>query len=113
LFAALAAIGAGVSLSVEWTTDHEHVVLPAWGVAMVVGAAVAAFLLTVALIESAAERNQAAHVAVKIGGATFAVAAAFAAPLVTVPGSILLIGLMLACMVAYGVVLAHRMSEAD
>ena len=106
LFAAIAAIGAGLSLSVEWIVDHHHVALPEWGVAMVIGAAVATILVTIAFIESLAE--QGGHVLLKFGGALFAVAAAFAAPLVTVPGSILLIGAMLAGMVAYGVVLQHR-----
>jgi low temperature requirement protein LtrA len=110
LFAAIAAVGAGLALSVEWLTDREHVALPESGVAMVVGAAVAAFLLTIALIESAAEHSlERNHVIMKLGGALFAVACAFAAPLVTVPGSVLLIGLMLAGMVAYAVAVEQRM----
>lgn len=109
LFAAIAAIGAGLSLSVEWITDHHHVAMPDWKVALVVGASVAVILLTLAFIESVAEHNASrSHVLMKLGGALFAVAAAFAAPQVTVPGSILLISLMLIAMVAYGVALQHR-----
>lgn len=109
LFAAIAAVGAGLALSVEWITDHQHVALSAQGVAMVVGAAVATILLVMMLIESVAERGYPrSHAMVKIAGALWALAAALLAPVVTVAGSVLLIGLMLAGMVAYGVVLEHR-----
>jgi low temperature requirement protein LtrA len=111
LFAAIAAIGAGLSLAVEWITHPSHVALPDWGVALVIGAAVSAILLTIAFIETAAEHNlERGHVFVKFGGALFAVAAAFAAPQVTVPGSVLLIGVMLAGLVAHGVSLQHRIA---
>jgi low temperature requirement protein LtrA len=111
LFAATAAIGAGLSLAVEWITHPSHVALPDWAVALVIGAAVAAILLTIAFIESVAEHNlERSHLLVKFGGALFAVAAAFAAPQLTVPGSVLLMGLMMAGMVAHGVTLQHRIA---
>jgi low temperature requirement protein LtrA len=110
LFAAIAAVGAGLALSVEWLTDHEHVALPEQGVALVVGAAVATILLVLMFIESVAEHGHEWRDAlVKLAGAAWAVCAALLAPVVTVPGSVLLIGLMLAGMVAYGVVLEHRL----
>lgn len=112
LFAAIAAIGAGLSLAVEWITNPSHVALPDWGVALVIGAAVSAILVTIAFIEAVAEGTlERGQVLLKLGGAVFAVAAAFAAPLVTVPGSALLVGVMLAGMVAHGVALQHRLAN--
>jgi low temperature requirement protein LtrA len=109
VFAALAAIGAGLSLSVTWLTDPAHVHLPLWGVAMVVGAAVAAFLVVIVLIESLAEgARHRGGVAAKLGGASLAVAAAVLAPVVTVPGSLLITGTVLGALVVYGVVLQNR-----
>lgn len=113
LFAAIAAVGAGLALSVEWIIDPQHVALPEWGVAMVVGVAVATILLVMMLIESVAERGYPSrHALVKIGGALWALVAAVLAPAITVSGSVLLIGLMLAGMVAYGIVLEHRLHVA-
>lgn len=57
LFGPVAAIGAGLALSVEWITDHHHVALTEQGVAMVLGSAVATILLALMFIESVAERG--------------------------------------------------------
>ena len=110
VFAAIAAIGAGLALCVAWLTDAARVALPATGVALVIGVAVAVFLLTIALIESTAEDGfELRKVLIKLGGSLFAIGAAVAAPLATVPGSVLLNGLMLAAIVAYGVHEQHRL----
>ena len=45
----------------------------------------------------------------KAVGAAAAIGAALAAPLLTVPGSVLIIGLLLAALVGHGVLLEHRM----
>jgi low temperature requirement protein LtrA len=109
VFAAVAAIGAGLSLSVEWLTDPDHVLLPERGVALLVGGAVAGFLLVVLLIESVAENSyHPSGPMTKIGGALLAVAAALLAPVVTVPGSVLIVGSVLATLVIYGAVLQNR-----
>jgi low temperature requirement protein LtrA len=110
VFAAIAAIGAGLALSVEWITDQEHVALSARGVALTVGVSVAALLTTIGIIEWTAEHAYTGgHVLTKLGGAAFAVVAAYGAPALTVPGSVLAIGAMLAAMVVYGVTLQHRL----
>lgn len=110
LFAAIAAMGAGLALSVNWLTDPAHVALTDAGVAMVVGGAVAALLLTIGVIEFAAEGDHRWEIVIlKGGGAAFAVASASAAPLLTVPGVVLLIGLMLAGLVVHGVITQHRL----
>jgi low temperature requirement protein LtrA len=110
VFAAIAAAGAGLALCVAWLTDAGHVALADWGVAMVVGAAVAAFLLTISLIEGVAEDGYGKGDALlKLGASVAAVASSLAAPLITVPGSIGLIGLVLAAIVVYGVVIQHRL----
>jgi low temperature requirement protein LtrA len=109
LFAAIAAIGAGLALSVEWLTDHDHVALPEQGVAMVVGSAIATILLVMMFIESVAEHEYGRRdVLVKLAGAFWAICAALLAPFVTVAGSVLLTALMLAAMVAHGVLHEHR-----
>lgn len=113
LFAGIAAVGAGLALSVEWITDPDHVAMPDQGVALVVGMAVAVILLVIMLIESVAEHERSQRdVLVKSGGAVWAIGAAFLAPAVTVAGSVLLIGLMLVAMVCYGVLIEHRMHAA-
>ena len=62
------------------------------------------------IIESAAEDSYPRrHLAVKAVGAAAAIGAALAAPLLTVPGSVLMIGLLLAALVGQGVLLEHRM----
>ena len=110
LFAVLAAIGAGLALAVAWITDPAHIALPERGVALVVGAAVAVVLLTIAMIEAAAEhRYETRHLLTKVGAAAAAIGAALAAPALTVPGSVLLTGLVLAAAVAHAVLLEHRL----
>jgi low temperature requirement protein LtrA len=112
VFASLAAIGAGLALAVEWITEHEHVALPASGVALVIASAVAVFLVTLALIETFAEQAyDLRHALVKVGGAFAAIGAALAAPWLGVPGSVLAIGLVPAAMVAYGALLQQRLHE--
>jgi low temperature requirement protein LtrA len=110
LFAALAAIGAGLALAVEWISDPEHIALSGRGVALVVGVAVAAVMLTIALIEAAAEHQyETRHLLIKVAVAASAVGAALAAPALTVPGSVLVTGLALATAVAYAVLAEQRM----
>lgn len=110
VFAALAAVGAGLALCVAWLTDAGHVALADWSVAIVVGASVAAFLLTISLIESVAEGSYRKNdVFLKLAASLAAVASALAAPLTSVPGSVALIGLVLAGLVVHGVVFQHRL----
>lgn len=112
VFASIAAVGAGLALAVDWLADPDHVKLSAAGVALVVGAAVAIFLLSIGLIEAVAEDgHDRSDMLVKVVGAAGALAAAFTAPVLTVPGSILAIGLVLAAMVAYGVSLQNRLAR--
>jgi low temperature requirement protein LtrA len=110
VFASLAGVGVGLALAVAWLADPQHVLMPDWAVAMVTGGAVATFLLTVALIESVAEGDLGrAHLLIKVAGSILAIGAAAAAPQLTVPGSVVAIGLILAASVVYGVALQHRL----
>ena len=114
IFAGTAAIGAGVALAVSWMTDREHVALTAQGVALVAGMAIALILVTIAIIESAAERAyRKRDVILKFACSVLAIGAALAAPIVSVPGSVLLIGLILAGIVAHGVTVQHLMHRAE
>jgi low temperature requirement protein LtrA len=114
VFAALAAVGAGLALAVAWLIDPADVALPAWGVAALVGGAVAAFLLTVALIESTAEGNfERNHLLLKVGAACLSIAASFAASVITVPGSVLVIGITLVALVAYGIAVQQRLHHTQ
>ena len=79
---------------------------------MVVGAAVAIFLLSIGLIEAVAEDGHAhSEMLVKAVGAAVAIAAAFTAPVLTLPGSILVIGAVLAAIVVYGVSLQNLLAR--
>ncbi len=110
LFAAIAAVGAGLALAVEWITEPEHVHLTETGVALVIGVALSVILVVLLVIELLAERTEPwGPSLVKASGVVWSLGAALAAPLVTVPGSVLLMGLGLVAMVAYGVALEHRM----
>ncbi|MEX2124867.1 MAG: low temperature requirement protein A [Woeseia sp.] len=110
VFAAIAATGAGLALCVAWLTDGGHIALADWGVAIVVAAAVTAFLLTISLIEGVAEDGyKRGDAFLKLGASFAAVASALAAPVITVPGSVGLIGLVLAAVVVYGVAVQHRL----
>jgi low temperature requirement protein LtrA len=110
VFAALAAIGAGLALSVVWTTNSEQVAIPAWAVSMLVGAAVAVFLVTIALIEGVAERNITFKDAGrKLAAAALVIGAALTSPVLSVSGAICAIALVLAVLVVGGVVIQHRL----
>ena len=114
VFAAIAAIGAGVSLSVEWLTDAAHVRAPEWAVAMLVGGAVAVVLTAIGLIETFAEGDdQRIHLITKLIASALVIAAAFAAPVITVAGSVMAIGLILAVLVAWGVTLQDRLDRGS
>jgi hypothetical protein len=77
-------------------TDREHVALTAQGVALVAGMAIALILVTITLIESAAERAyRKRDVILKFACSVLVIGAALAAPIISVPGSVL-IGLVLA-----------------
>jgi hypothetical protein len=81
---------------------------------MMVGGSVAVFLLAIALIETFAEGDRDwSHLATKLVGSALAIAAAFAAPVITVAGSVVGIGLILAALVAYGVAIQHRLHSGS
>lgn len=110
VFAALCAVGAGLALSVAWLSDPGHVAMEGWGVAMLVAGSVAVFLLTIALIESVAELNvRGFDILAKLIASVLAIGAAVAAPLITVSGALLAIGLVLAALVWHGVALQNRL----
>jgi low temperature requirement protein LtrA len=109
VFASIAVVGAGLALGAERIADPGHVALTDRGAALVVGCAVATFLVTVALIELTAERERARQLFVKVAGALLALGAAAAAPVLTLPGSVLAVGITLAAAVAWGVALQHRL----
>jgi low temperature requirement protein LtrA len=110
VFAGVAAIGAGISLAVEWLVDAAHVALPVWMVSLVVGGSVAIVLLTIALIEAVAERSgETTGFVLKAAVAFAAVGTALAAPVLTLPLSVLIVGLMLAALVGYGAARQHRL----
>lgn len=112
VFTALAVIGAGLALSVAWLTDPAHVAVPEWSVALLVGGAVAVFLIAIALIETFAEGNRdGSHLLTKVVASALAIAAAFAAPVLTVAGSVVAIALILAALVAWGVRLQHGLDR--
>lgn len=105
IFAAVAAVGAGIALAVAWITDQAHVAIPETGVALVVSGSVSVFLVTLLIIETVCSDGYALkHVLAKLVGCLLAIAVAFAAPVLSVPVSVLAVGLVLAVLVAYGVV---------
>jgi low temperature requirement protein LtrA len=110
LFAGVAATGAALALSAAWLGEPAGIALPETGVALTVSGAVGVVLLAFALIESATDREfSSGQFGLKAGGAVLAVALAVAAPVLTVPGSVLATGLVLAALAAYGVSIQHRL----
>ena len=110
VFAAIAAIGAGLSLSVEVLGDPEHVRVSESAAALLIGGAVAVCLLTITFIELVAEQGvEWADAAVKSAAALAVLGAVLAAPFLTAPVSVLLTGLILAGLVAHGARLQHRL----
>lgn len=73
------------------------------------GSGLVSYLMVFAAIRWARRVTLGEIVLLKGGGASFAVVSAFAAPLLTVPGVVLVIGLMLAGLVVYGVTTQHRL----
>jgi low temperature requirement protein LtrA len=113
VFASIAALGAGLALAVARISDPAHVIASDVGVALLSCGAVAGFLLTIAFIESVAEGGYGAgHSLVKVGGALAAIGAGLAAGRLTVPGSVLVVGVLLSAMVAHGVMLQNRLHRA-
>jgi low temperature requirement protein LtrA len=109
LFAAVAATGAAIALSAAWLNDPAGIALSETGVALTVSVAVAVFLISVALIESATERDFSLPLfGLKACGAGLVAALAVGAPLLTLPGSVLATGFVLVALVAYGVRLQHH-----
>jgi low temperature requirement protein LtrA len=112
IFAAGAALGAGLALGVKVLVDPGHVHLPVWGAALVVGGAISAFLLTVTFIEAAAEHDDTHNGAfLKVAASAVIIAACLAAPIVTLPGSVAIAAMVLVALVTYGVVLQQRLAR--
>lgn len=110
VFAAIAALGAGIALAVARITDPDHVHLSDRTVALVPGVAVAVLLVVIVLIESVSERGiGAGHVVGKLAVAAVSVGAALLAPVLTIPGSAVVGSLALAALVVYGVIEQHRL----
>lgn len=108
IFTALAALGAGLALAATWLEDPAHVALPAQGVVLAVGGPVAVYLLVLVVIEALAEGDLRRSEAVLfLGTAAGMLAIPLTAPLVTVPGSILLLAILLAALVAVGSAFQH------
>jgi hypothetical protein len=82
--------------------------LPAQGVVLAVGGPVAVYLLVLVVIEALAEGDLRRSEAVLfLGTAAGMLAIPLTAPLVTVPGSILLLAILLAALVAVGSAFQH------
>jgi low temperature requirement protein LtrA len=113
VFASIAAFGAGLALAVARLSDPAHVIASDAGVALVSCGAAAAFLLTIAFIESVAEASYGVrHALLKVGGALVATGAGLAAARLSVPGSTVVVGVSLVAMVAQGVLLQNRLHRA-
>lgn len=109
VFAAVAAIGVGLALAADSLAEPDGAAPAALG-ALTVGGAIAVFLVTIAFIEGLAEgEGWRSGVLVKLLLALGVVTAAFAAERLTPSVSILVCGILLAAVVAYGVVLQHRL----
>lgn len=113
LFAGVAATGAGLALSAAWLGDPSAIALSEPGVALTVSAATGLFLIAVASIEWATERDFSLPLfGLKAGGAGLTGALALAAPVLTLPGSVLATGVVLVALVVYGARLQHRLHES-
>lgn len=109
VFAALAALGAGLALSAAWLGDPVHMSIPERGVALVVAVSISVFLLTIAAIESLTEAGYGWwEVSMKLVASLLILCFAAAAPWLSVPGSVSGMGLVLAALVVVGATIQHR-----
>ena len=109
VFASLAALGAGLALCAAWLSDPEHVTIDARGIALVVGVSVSAFLLSIAAIESLTETDyERWEILAKVAASASMILVATAEPWLSLPGSIMSMGIVLAALVALGAIVQHR-----
>ncbi len=108
IFAAIAALGAGLQVATDAVTDPEH--LPSVTAALTVAVPVVVFLIAVGVLHQRGHRWSAfGSVAVS---ALLVLAAAAAASVVGVPIAVLLMGVLLSGSVAANIVLAQRQAAA-
>jgi low temperature requirement protein LtrA len=104
IFAAIAALGAGLQVATDAVTDPEH--LPSITAALTVAVPVAVFLIAVGVLHQRGHARS-AFVSVAVT-ALLVLAAALAAGIVGVPVAVLAMGVLLSGSVAVNVVLAQR-----
>lgn len=110
VFASLAAIGAGLALSAAWLSDPGHLAIAERGVALVVGVSTSTFLLTMAAIESLTEAGYGIlEVSMKVVASVLILSLATAAPWLSIPWSVIGMGLVLAALVVIGATTQHRL----
>jgi low temperature requirement protein LtrA len=100
IFASAGAVGAGLQTAVDQTTGHAH--LPSWGGGAAVAVPVALYLVCVWLLHARPHHRGAAY------SATFPLAAALVLAASAASHAVLVIGLVLAALVAATAVLADR-----
>ncbi|GLZ78806.1 membrane protein [Actinorhabdospora filicis] len=112
IFAAVAAVGAGLALAAGQLTGHateDAGGLPAWGLALAIAVPVAVFLGMSALFDTVAEGNCDTRRLVSTLITAAAVLAACAlAPAIGLPWTIVVIGTLMALLTAGEVIAAHR-----
>lgn len=110
VFSGVTAVEAGIALAAARLSGAAKVHLADWAVALVIGGALAVVLLSLAVIESVAgEKIDRGFIVVNASASFLVVGAAFAAPLASVPGSVLLMAAILVLVVIYGIHRQHRL----
>ncbi|MDQ0792258.1 low temperature requirement protein A [Streptomyces sp. B1I3] len=102
VYAALAAIGAGLETALDATEHHGHLSTRGAGLAVAVPVAIA--LLTLAALHRLTATGTVGHALVVVAGATVVLALGFGAPAVGLGGAVLGMGLAVSATLAAGLV---------
>ncbi len=106
VFAAVAALGAGLQVVIDTLGHHSHVGPVA--AALTVAVPVAVFLVVLGLLNLGSGQDAATSLPMVVATAVLVVASAFTARLTALPATVLIMAVLVALLLAYHLAAAHR-----